>query len=265
MNLFHFQYRNRLALMAEGVLDSAEAARVRDHAASCAACGAELAWLSQVVNFLQADASVDRPLPISSGALLTRGRAQIRSSSGEEAAPGPRFAPFPAALGLVAAGALIGAVTARFSPAPRAEPARMAADLPGRETSAGDVAFYERLEKSQARASAARYLTEAQDVLVQVTAAAADCPDSPKDRVDVTREAETSRSLLKRRAALVAGSPEGFASARGVMEEVEGLLQQVADLPQCTRRTEVDAIARSVDKKKLLMKIDLIAQELVTS
>jgi hypothetical protein len=46
------------------------------------------------------------------------------------------------------------------------------------------------------------------------------------------------------------------------MEEVEGVLQQVADLPQCTRRTDVDAIARKVDRRNLLMKIDMVTQEL---
>ena len=97
--------------------------------------------------------------------------------------------------------------------------------------------------------------------LVQVRAAA-DCPDSTKDNVDVTREAQTSRKLLKRRAALVSGSGETLLAARGVLEEVEGLLQQVAELPQCTRRSDVDAIARRVDSRNLLMKIDMVAQEL---
>ena len=93
--------------------------------------------------------------------------------------------------------------------------------------------------------------------------AAADCPDSPRDSVDVTVEALTSRSLLKRRAALVSGSRGTLVAAQGVMEEVEGVLQQVAELPKCTRRQDVDAIARTVERRNLLMKIDLVAQELV--
>jgi C4-type Zn-finger protein len=80
--------------------------------------------------------------------------------------------------------------------------------------------------------------------------------------VDVQREAQTSRSLLKRRAALVSDPGGTLAAAQGVMEEVEGVLQQVAELPHCTRRTDVDAIARKVDRKHLLMKIDLVSQEL---
>jgi hypothetical protein len=130
------------------------------------------------------------------------------------------------------------------------------------DTAMNDAAFYERLEKTHTRATAARYLAEAQDVLIQVRAAA-DCPDSPKDSVDVAAEARTSRRLLERRAALVSGSQGSLLAAQGVMEEVEGVLQKVAELPKCTRRKDVDAIARSVDQKKLLMKIDLVAQELV--
>ena len=265
MNLFHFRYRGRLGLLAANALDPAETARVREHAASCAACGEELRHLGRALSLLDADASVDRPLPISTGALLTRVRARIQSEAREEFSGSRRwFASVAPALGLVVAGVLVGVVVTRFSPAPEVGTALVpSADTVGRETSLGDVAFYERLEKSHARASAARYLADAQDVLVQVTAAAADCPESPRDSVDVRREAESSRSLLKRRATLVAGSRGALVSAQGVMDEVEGLLQQVADLPQCTRRTEVDAIARLVDRKKLLMKIDLISQELV--
>ncbi len=164
------------------------------------------------------------------------------------------------AAGLVGVGLAAGVVTSRFSPATVERGPATARSENESETSINDTAFYERLEKSRLRASAARYLAEAQDVLVQVTAAA-DCPDSPQDSVDVTREARTSRSLLTRRAALVSGSEGALVSAQGVMEEVEGVLQQVADLPQCTKRTEVDAIARVVDRRHLLMKMDLVAQE----
>jgi hypothetical protein len=165
------------------------------------------------------------------------------------------------ALGLVAIGLAAGLLATRVS-APPGEGISVPTSLEGPgETSLNDIAFYERLERTHVRANAVRYLAEAQDVLIQVTAAA-DCPDSPRDSVDVGREAQTSRSLLKRRAALISGSEGTLVAAQGVMEEVEGVLQQVAELPHCTRRTDVDAIARKVDRKHLLMKIDLVSQEL---
>jgi hypothetical protein len=169
-----------------------------------------------------------------------------------------------AAAGLVGLGVLTGVFMARDGatrvPAVVADaaPQEDRADI---AVTANNTAFYERLEKTQLRADAVRYLAEAQDILVQMRAAA-DCPDSPQDSVDVAHESKNSRTLLRRRAALVSGSGETLVAARGVMEEVEGLLQQVAELPRCTRRAEVAAIARNVEQRNLLMKIDMVAQEL---
>jgi hypothetical protein len=221
-----------------------------------------LAELSRLASSLAADAALDRPLPISSEALRTRVLARIRTSSPSRTSlPAWNLSPALTAVALVGIGLGAGFLAPRVF-APSIEGVSVKAPLPEPgETSLNDMAFYERLEKTHVRANAVRYLAEAQDILIQVSAAA-DCPDSPRDSVDVRREAQTSRSLLKRRAALVSGSEGTLIAAQGVMEEVEGVLQQVAELPHCTRRTDVDAIARKVDRKHLLMKIDLVSQEL---
>ncbi len=263
MTLFHFRYRRRLGLLASASLAESETGWMRKHVADCASCQAELAGLSRLTALLRADADQDRALPISSEALRTRVLARIRSGS-PESAPGRAWsqAPSMAALGLVGIGLLLGLAVTRLS-APTSQPSPVRAPLQASaETALNDAAFYERLEKTHTRATAARYLAEAQDVLIQVRAAA-DCPDSPKDSVDVAAEARTSRTLLERRAALVSGSQGTLLAAQGVMEEVEGVLQQVAELPKCTRRKDVDAIARTVERRNLLMKIDLVSQELV--
>ncbi len=264
MNLLHFRYRDRLGLLASSALEPAEAEWVLKHTETCGACRAELALLKQTTMVLVEDAALDRPLPISSEALRTRVLARIRSEAARPAARSVwSFAPaMGGGLGLVGVGLVAGLLVSRFAPAPAPVfPPEIRHLQASADTAANDAAFYERLEKTHTRANAARYLAEAQDVLIQVTAAA-DCPDSPTDSVDVAREAQTSRTLLKRRAALVSGSGETLMAARGVMEEVEGFLQQVADLPKCTRRTDVNAIARKVDRKNLLMKIDMVSQEL---
>lgn len=263
MTLFHFRYRQRLGLLASSSLDPGEAEGISKHVAECPSCRAELAELSRLHAALQADAALERPLPISSEALRTRVFARLRTpqpqSSGLQAWG---LAPALSALGLVGIGLAAGLLATRLS-GPTYEPLQAPVRLQATaDTAANDAAFYERLEKTQTRANAARYLAEAQDILIQVRAAA-DCPDSPKDSVDVTTEAQTSRTLLKRRAALVAGSEGTLLAAQGIMEEVEGVLLRVAELPKCTRRKDVDAIARTVDQRNLLMKIDLVAQELV--
>jgi hypothetical protein len=263
MNLLHFRYRQRLGLLASSSLDEGETGWMRRHVADCVPCQTELAELSRLATALCADADFDRPLPISSEALRTRVLARIRAGS-PQAAPRPAWglASAMAALGLVGIGLLLGVLVTRVS-APKGAPSRAHAPLQASaDTALNDAAFYERLEKTHTRANAARYLAEAQDILIQVRAAA-DCPDSPKDSVDVGAEAQTSRTLLRRRAALVSGSQGTLLAAQGVMEEVEGVLQQVAELPKCTRRKDVDAIARTVERRNLLMKIDLVSQELV--
>lgn len=262
MTVLHFRYRTRLGLLASSALDPAEASTVLKHVEECGSCQRELAELRRTVASLATEAARDRPLPISSDALRTRVLARIRADS----QPGARHSPWglaalaPAA-GLVGVGLIVGVLSTKISSPPSAAVPRLSQLEPSMDMAANDAAFYERLEKTHLRSNAARYLAEAQDVLIQVTAAA-DCPDSPKDSVDVTREAQVSRTLLRRRAALVSGSRGTLLAAQGVMEEVEGLLQQVADLPKCTRRTDVDAIARAVDRRNLLMKIDLVSQEL---
>jgi hypothetical protein len=261
MTLFHFRFRSRLGLLASSSLDPRETGWMRGHVAGCASCRSELAALSNLATMLKTDASLDRPLPISTDALRTRVLARIRTGSAEPVRTGWRPAPAMSALALLGVFVLAGVLATRSS-APKEPLETIAPLVASADTAVNDAAFYERLEKTHTRANAARYLSEAQDILIQVRAAA-DCPDSPKDSVDVTAEAQTSRKLLGRRAALVSGSQGSLLAAQGVMEEVEGVLQKVAELPKCTRRKDVDAIARSVDQKNLLMKIDLVAQELV--
>jgi|CXWL01.1.fsa_nt_gi hypothetical protein len=265
MTFLHFRFKNRLGLLAADALASAEAASVRAHLAACPSCQTDFEGLTRTTDALSADGALDRPLPISSEALRTRVLARIHAEARPAlAAPGWGFASGLAAAGLVGLGVLTGVFVARnvgtHAPVVVADVAPQE-DRGDIAVNANNAAFYERLEKTQLRADAVRYLAEAQDILVTMRAAA-DCPDSPQDSVDVAHESKNSRTLLRRRAALVSGSGETLVAARGVMEEVEGLLQQVAELPRCTRRAEVAAIARNVEQRNLLMKIDMVAQEL---
>jgi len=264
MTFLHFRFTRRLGLLAAGVLNPTEASFVRSHIESCPSCRTELQGLERADAALRADAAIGRALPISSEALQTRVFARLREApSSRPVVPAWSLASSLSAAGLIGIGLLAGILAARLAPlVPEVAPVPVGVSLEDAgETASNNDAFYARLEKTHLRADAARYLEDAQDVLVQMRAAA-DCPDSPQDSVDVAQEARTSRTLLKRRAALVSGSGETLLAARGVMEEVEGLLQQVAELPQCTRRSEVAAIARNVERKNLLMKIDMVAQEL---
>jgi hypothetical protein len=118
-----------------------------------------------------------------------------------------------------------------------------------------------RMERRLARDSAARYLDEAQDLLVTVSAHPADC-EKEHGRIDVGEEARRSRELLEKRALLVGLGGEEVASAQPLLDDVEGLLREVAALPACVRADSLEAIHRQMERRNVLMKIDLVTQEL---
>ena len=120
-----------------------------------------------------------------------------------------------------------------------------------------------RIERNLAREHAVRYLSEAGEVLVTVAATGADC-DRAEERLDVGRAPERSRELLERRALAVGAGAgdEAVASARGVLDDVELALREVADLPSCVKRADVERVRREVDERQLLMRIRLMTREL---
>jgi prophage DNA circulation protein len=153
---------------------------------------------------------------------------------------------------------LVPAILARLRPAPTAEQAEIppseASPLLSEDTLA-------RIERNLAREHAARYLSEAGEVLVAVAATGVDC-DRVEERLDVGRAPERSRELLERRTLVVQGGGEAVASARAVLDDVELALREVADLPSCVRRRDVERLRREVEDRQLLMRIRLMTREL---
>src|SRR5262249_5236297 len=130
-----------------------------------------------------------------------------------------------------------------------------------RESPEVSAAALARLERTVAREQTARYLSEAQDVLVSVAAHAPDC-DKEEGRVEVGDASERSRALLARRALLVESDRAEVASARPVLNEVESALREVAALPSCVRASEVARLRDQVERRQLLMRIRLMTREL---
>lgn len=272
MHLLHFTSRRRIALHAEGLLVSSEAARTDERIAACGACRRDFEALRAVVRLLEGDEARSLEAPISSGAMASRVRARLRESADSTltASPRPRTAlSSAAALAAVGAAAVlvgIGLASLRSDSSAPAETTTVSVAFEPVQVADDEAAFLERLEREQVRVSAARYLSDAQDVLVHVAALSDDCAD-PRHRHDgadggLSHEAERSRALLMRRARLAPEQHASLAAARSVIADVEGVLRQVAELPRCTRREDLDAIRESLDRKRLLMKIDLVSQEL---
>lgn len=245
----HLLFRRRLALLASGVLSDAERAALEDHLARCPRCRRELAELRAVVKLVAADPLRRAEPQVPLGALVTRVQARIDAGAGSIAPPLRwRWALWPAAAVAVGVVALI-APRELVSPPPASAPRISISDT-----------FLERLERNLARDRAARYLNEAQDVLVTVAATARNCDRD--ETLDVAQEARRSRELLEQRTLLVELDRAEVASVRPVLEDVDNVLREVASLPSCARPSDVATIHRQISRRHLLMKINLMQREL---
>ena len=257
MILAHLRLRRRVSLLAAGALEGREREETRRHVEACARCRAEHDELRAVVVAMEADPlrAAEPPVPL---AFLV-GRVEREVARAPVPAGRPRWwlVALPAAAALLAAAVLVPPLVARLKPAPTA--AR--AEIPPAEASpllTEDALA--RIERNLAREHAARYLSEAGEVLVSVAATGVDC-DPADERLDVGRAPERSRELLERRALVVVGG-EAVASARGVLDEVELALREVAELPSCVKRRDVERLRREVEDRQLLMRIRLMTREL---
>jgi hypothetical protein len=240
----HLRARRRLPLLAAGVLDGPAHGATLAHAASCTSCRKELDELGAVLRLLASDhRPAEPPLPLS--ALVTRVGARLDEL--DRAPGGGRPRPWVLASWAGAAAAV--AAVAFLLTVPRG----------GNERPLVSEDMLRRLERNVAREQAARYLGEAQDVLVSVAAAPPPCD---REKVDLGEASERSRELLTRGALLV--DPEGpaVASARPVLNDVEQALREVAALESCVRARDVQRVREDLARRQLLMKIRLMKREL---
>lgn len=249
MRLFHGRWERATSLLAAGALAGAERAAAERHAAACAECAADLAALRAVLDAAAADeaCAAEPPIPVS----FLHARVLARLDEAAPAAARPRRTAAWAAT-LAAAGLAAVVVLAR-----RPQPVAAPAEAP--EIAVSDEAL-DRIERTMARERAVRYLDEAQDVLVTVSGAPQRCRRAG-EHVDVADETRRSRELLARRASLDLDGSAAL-SAGPVLDDVERVLREVASLDNCARRQDVEAIHRSVERDRLLMKIELMTLEL---
>jgi hypothetical protein len=261
MTFFHGRWRERVSLLAAGAIGPAEEAAVRTHLLGCAACRADLARSEEALAELARDPVRTAEVPVPLAHLVRRVQARLDAPP---AAPAFRWKyAATAATGALAAAVLALAVVPRLleRPDPVASPGIASAEPePGTDATAPDEVVA-RMERRLSRDQAARYLDEAQDVLVTVAGHPADC-ERDHQRVDVGEEARRSRELLARRALMVELGGDEVASARPLLDDVEGLLREVAALPACARADSLDAIHRQMQRRNVLMKIDLLTSEL---
>ena len=256
--LFHRRWRERTSLLALGALAGDEASAARAHAEGCPACAADLERLRRTLELTALDPVRRAEPPLDLPSLVARVNARVDALARDEAPRTPRVV---RAAWLVPAGALAAGLAAFLMTRPPSASRSAAVPVTVAERPGGlPDEMLGRMERSVTREQTARYLDEAQDLLLTVSAPRP-CARETR-RVDVAQEAERSRELLTKRAMLVGTGGEDVASVRPVLRDVEYVLREVASLPSCARERDLQAIQREVSRRNLLMKIDLMTREL---
>ena len=252
----HRGWRPRTSLLALGALEGREADEARAHVDGCAGCAEELARLRQALDLAALDPVRTAEPPLGMPALLARVNARLDAAAAAKSRLRWRTAWLLPASALAAGVAVL--ILLRPPHTPSTTPSTPAGVAQTQVAVPEDMLG--RMERTVTRAQTARYLDEAQDLLLTV-AAPRPCARQSR-RVDMEQEAERSRELLARRALLVGTSGQDVASARPVLRDVEYVLREVASLPSCARERDLQAIQREVARRNLLMKIDLMTREL---
>lgn len=258
MILEHLRLRRRVALLAAGVLEGGEREAVLAHVGRCGRCRDERAALERLVRAMEDDPLRAAEPEVPTAVMVARVERAVEATL---LAPSRRprwlLAAVPAAAAALAAAVLLPGLVSRLHEAPEPALAVIPHEAPGPDTEAALL----RIERSLAREQAARYLSEASDVIVTVAASVADC-DRAQGRLDVGGAPERSRELLATRRLLVESGGEAVASARGVLDDVELALREVSELPSCVKRRDVERLRRQVERRQLLMRIRLMTREL---
>ena len=258
MILAHRRLRRLVSLLAASALEGREREEALAHVASCPRCRAEHDALRAVVAAMEADPLREAEPRVPLAFLVGRVERAIDGARVPAGRPRWWLVALPVAAALLGVAVLLPALVARLRPAPEA--AR--AEIPPAEASlllTEDALA--RIERNLAREHAVRYLSDAGEVLVAVAATGVDC-DRAEERLDVGQAPQRSRELLERRTLVVRGGGEAVASARGVLDDVELALREVADLPSCVKRADVERLRREVEERQLLMRIRLMTREL---
>ncbi|HEX9641922.1 MAG TPA: hypothetical protein VGB13_11485 [Candidatus Krumholzibacteria bacterium] len=240
-----------LSLLAAGALQAEIARDYEPHLERCPDCRGDIEALRASLAFVAEDSVKSAEPSLSVEVFRTRVEAGLRSA----AAPARAARPFWASWLIPAALAGAAALVVWLSSSPRPRPG-----VPSQARQAEiSEEFLARLERTAARESAARYLGEAQDVLLAVASTA---PRTCALGRDVTTEASRSRELLVRRTLVMDEQNTGVSSAPVVLADVERMLRDVASLDGCAPMAQLEALHRELREGRVLMKIDLMRRDL---
>jgi len=255
----HARWRRRVSLLAAGALPEREREETSFHLGSCGRCREELAGLQEALEAVRQDPVRQAEPPLAASFLLARVQARLDQIERGRDRPAHALRPRAGFLWTLGSASAVGLALLVVLRPPSVVEQDGPVPPPGVVVSDEIV---RRMERRVARDQAARYLSDAQDVLVTMAASPPNC-EKESGRVDIGDETRRSRQLLARRALLVDLDRDDVASARPVLEDVEDMLREVAALPSCIRPRELEPIHREMSRRHLLMKMDLLTRELL--
>lgn len=261
-----------------GLLDPDQERACRAHLAGCADCSAELEDLSRLSGALRADEAFPSEPEVDWDAFarttvkramggrhrllapLTDLQARWREPWGERLS-------FQAAPAWAAAASLVvflslGVIAYNSLPflmftGPDSQTSTVAGGGAGVLVPPANL---DNLTVNLARNNTAQYLKETRAVLVTLLDVNIECD---KDKVDISAERAKATELLRRQR-LIASELHRLplARAQDVCDELEKLLLEVASLGDCTKDEEIRTLRDVVEKRQILVRMEILSQEL---
>jgi len=245
---------NSLVLYAEGQLDPAQVGQVNQHLTACAQCRDAIAEIRTVRGWL-ADPDLFVPEQTYAWQMLPSNVvARARELPAEKSWLPSKLGSLGWAAGLAATFLLAcGLVWMFYRQAP--EPP-VAAKL----AAPGNEAFLGRIHLAYVREATAQYLSECQDLLINVVRAGPGCRDQ---KYDVSVEVERARALLQRKRLLdpELRAPE-VVRAKQVCDELETFLLNLSTSESCETRDKLRRMENYIQQQQLLLRISVLRSEL---
>ncbi len=244
-----------LVLYAENELSPEEARDVRKHLEACASCARELESITTVRGWLQ-DPLLFSPREDLSWQMLPEkmaarvaGKKRLRFFSGR-------------ALGWSVSIILLLALGLGLEwQIHRSDKAVPGTNLVSGPLQAPDNSeFIGRMQSVLAREATADYLSQCQDLLVNLMRAKKNCLNA---QYDVSLEIEQARELLRRKRLLDAELQlPGLVHARDLCNDLESFLVNLSISEKCESPVGIQRMERMIEKEKLLLRINVIQSEL---
>ncbi len=249
--------RELLVLFGEGALNPEQYGAVLAHLSGCPQCSREKAQIDSLRRML-ADPELFAPAPNQTWQLLSQrlGSRVGETPRGKWWVPADRGA---MAWTLAMAATLALTVALAWMVRNQAPPAGETVTA-ARPIAPGNEAFLGRMQTAYAREATTIYLTQCQDLLIDVVRAEKNCAG---DGYDVSLEVTRARELLAQKQLLdrELATPD-VAKAKDLCDELEHFLVNLSTSEKCETPDKLLHMEKFIHRQQLLLRINVLQSEL---